>query len=180
MAKTTRLSIILLLVLFMLFTLCGCATLEIDLNKDGSGSAVLTISRAALSETGIETEDELKAAVDEYLKAYNTDWTIVQVKLNKVSQTDEAFILDFKLARIQNLKYAGRYELETGKDFVENSNTRSLLKKWGQGQFETLEYANGKLVSSLAEGISIRPINYESGEAMEADAFWTAVWRALI
>ena len=171
MAKTTRLSIILLLVLFMLFTLCGCATLEIDLNKDGSGSAVLTISRAALSETGIETEDELKAAVDEYLKAYNTDWTIVQVKLNKVSQTDEAFILDFKLARIQNLKYVGRYELEAGKDFVENSNTRSLLKKWGQGQFETLEYANGKLVSSLAEGISIRPINYESGEAMEADAF---------
>ena len=34
------------------------------MNKDGSGSAVLTISRAALSETGIETEDELKAAVE--------------------------------------------------------------------------------------------------------------------
>lgn len=74
-------------------------------------------------ERGIETEEQLEAAVEESLKDYNTDWTIVQVKLKDISRTDEAFILDFKLARIQNLHNVGRYELETGSDFLADSNT---------------------------------------------------------
>ena len=89
-----------LFILFMFFALCGCAALEIDLNRDGSGSAALTVSKEALSEYGIETEEQLKAAVEETLKDYNTDWTITRVKLKKITQTDAAYILDFKLARI--------------------------------------------------------------------------------
>lgn len=119
-------------------------------------------------ERGIETEEQLEAAVEESLKDYNTDWTIVQVKLKDISRTDEAFILDFKLARIQNLHNVGRYELETGSDFLADSNTRNLLKKWSRGQFENLEYSNGKLVSSLAEDIKIYPVKYGSGEVIDA------------
>ena len=160
-----------LFILFMFFALCGCATLEIDLNRDGSGSAALTVSKEALSEYGIETEEQLKAAVEDTLKDYNTDWTITQVKLKKITQTDAAYILDFKLARIQDLENVGRYELETGSDFCADSNTRNLIKKWGRGQFENLEYANGKIVSSLADGVVINPVNYETGETLDADEF---------
>ena len=145
--KNIKRCTVFLFILFMFFALCGCATLEIDLNRDGSGSAALTVSKEALSEYGIETEEQLKAAVEDTLKDYNTDWTITQVKLKKITQTDAAYILDFKLARIQNLENVGRYELETGSDFCADSNTRNLIKKWSRGQFENLEYANGKIVS---------------------------------
>ena len=171
MTKIIKRCTIFLTALFIFFALCGCATLEVNLKRDGSGSATLTVSREALSERGIETEDQLEAAVEESLKDYNTDWTIVQVKLKDISRTDEAFILDFKLARIQNLHNVGRYELETGSDFLADSNTRNLLKKWSRGQFENLEYSNGKLVSSLAEDIKIYPVKYGSGEVIDADEF---------
>lgn len=168
MTKIIKRCTIFLTALFIFFALCGCATLEVNLKRDGSGSATLTVSREALSERGIETEEQLEAAVEESLKDYNTDWTIVQVKLKDISRTDEAFILDFKLARIQNLHNVGRYELETGSDFLADSNTRNLLKKWSRGQFENLEYSNGKLVSSLAEDIKIYPVKYGSGEVIDA------------
>lgn len=171
MTKIIKRCTIFLTALFIFFALCGCATLEVNLKRDGSGSATLTVSREALSERGIETEEQLEAAVEESLKDYNTDWTIVQVKLKDISRTDEAFILDFKLARIQNLHNVGRYELETGSDFLADSNTRNLLKKWSRGQFENLEYSNGKLVSSLAEDIKIYPVKYGSGEVIDADEF---------
>ncbi|MFQ9423296.1 MAG: hypothetical protein ACLR3U_04720 [Christensenellaceae bacterium] len=90
MTKIIKRCTIFLTALFIFFALCGCATLEVNLKRDGSGSATLTVSREALSERGIETEEQLEAAVEESLKDYNTDWTIVQVKLKDISRTDEA------------------------------------------------------------------------------------------
>lgn len=171
MAKFIRRWLVLLTVLFMAFALSGCAVLEVDLNKDGSGSATVTIAKESLTELGIETREQLEAAVKEELTSYNTDGMIVRVQLKKIKEKDGVYLLDFKLARVQKLKNVGRYELETGSDFMADSNTNKIPKKWSRGQFENLEYADGRLVSSLAENISLDPVEYKSGDTLDVEDF---------
>ena len=74
----------------LMFALCGCATMDVSLNRDGSGSATLTVSKTALLEKGVDSQEELEAAVEEELKYYNTDWTIQRVTLKKITETDES------------------------------------------------------------------------------------------
>jgi len=151
MKKYFRLILLLLLSALMLFCFCSCAEMEVDLKRDGSGKATVTVSKAALAERGIHTEDELASAVEEYLKDYNTDWTIERVKVKNIKENDESFTISLKLARIHKLENVGKYVFASGEDMVINSNTRTLLKKWCNGKFDKLEYTNGRVVEATGK-----------------------------
>ncbi len=155
----------------LMFALCGCATMDVSLNRDGSGSATLTVSKTALLEKGVDSQEELEAAVEEELKYYNTDWTIQRVTLKKITETDESYSLHFKLARVQKLEKVGRYELTTASEFVQNSNTKKLLTNWAKGSFERLEYADGSIISVPNQDFKVQATDYESGEIIPVKTF---------
>lgn len=151
MGKRVKKILIVILSLFILFAFCSCAEMKIDLNRDGSGKASIVVSKVALAEKGIETKEELNKAIEGILKDYNTDWTIERVKLKGIKETNDGYVINLKLARIHKLENVGKYIFTTGEDFILNSNTNMLLKKWCNGKFDTLECVGGKLIESTNE-----------------------------
>lgn len=136
-------------------------TLNLTFKADGSSKAVFSISKEKAVSKGINNVDDMKDYVHKEMDGLNTDFVITRVKEKTIKEYDTNYLVELKLSRLHKFENAGSYNFGKASDFISNSNTQTLLKKWNAGKLSKLEYAEGTIVESTTDSnrIGCKDIN---------------------
>lgn len=161
-----------LLMVFVLLFTAGCTTAKVDIGRDGSGQATLTIAKSAdVTEASIrENLDEIFEGVgalsgDEY-----------RLKLKSLEETDDTFLAVLSFKRIQYTEGLGDYNYMAADDFLQDGDLKPLIKNWSRGRFKSYQAYDQKVYnfSNYSTGdtaLAFKPTYASTGKSMTADEF---------
>ena len=142
-----------ILMFIVLFVFCiflsSCSSLEMNIKRDGSGTANLKISKIYTDEEGntkTYTREELDQIVDDIiLCAEMVSGMEDRVKLKKVKEYEDYYFVTLKFMRIQYISQAGTggdfglYTYKNTTDFIQEYDSVSNLKDyWLYGAYKSL------------------------------------------
>lgn len=129
-------------ILTLLFILCvaaaifsGCSSIDVRLQKDGAGTAVLTIAQ----EEGI-TEESIRSQLEEVFEGVEKLSNKTDVlKIKKIKQQDGCFEVEISFRRIRYIEGIGEYNYMTFQDFLKEINKTAIISGWEQGKYKTIQ-----------------------------------------
>ena len=157
--------IALCLVVLLLFG--GCTTARVSFNRDGSGSAVVTVEKEGVSRDDLEKKiDEVIAGVT--MQSAESD----RLSLGSISETEDAWIVTMNFKRISNLGGLGYYRFLDGKSFGQQRVERNLFSNFAKGSFSSKgsNYDNKTYTIAEDEKNAVQPLTAE-GEQVDLSVF---------
>ncbi len=125
--------ILILCVAGMLF--CGCASLDVRLKQDGSGTAVLTVEKTE----GL-TEESIRTQLEEVFEGVEMLSNRSEVlKIQDIQEQDGSFAVEISFRRIRYIEGIGQYNYMTFQDFLKEINKTALITGWEQGKYKTVQ-----------------------------------------
>ena len=134
--------LVMLLVCLMMFFIGSCSTAHIELNRDGSGTATITVAKGeGVSENTIR--NEMRDIFESVGMASDGD----EHRLTMKSLTEEedyyTIVIEFK--RIQYVKGIGSFGYQDASSFLEDNNATKDLENWSKGNYGSYTSYNGNL-----------------------------------
>lgn len=168
--KTLILAIALVAAVF--FT-TACSSAEVKINRDGSGTATVTI---AASEN--VTEESVRAKIDEIFAGVGTvSGDDYRLKLKSFKKSSEGFRAVISFKRIQYTDGLGNFNYLDSKDFLKELNKTSLIKnKWAEGRYDSFQNYTQNLYNfrNSAVGdpaLAFKPIDLETKKELDPAEF---------
>ena len=145
----------------------GCTTARVSFNRDGSGSAVVTVEKEGVSRDDLEKKiDEVIAGVT--MQSAESD----RLSLGSISETEDAWIVTMNFKRISNLGGLGYYRFLDGKSFGQQRVERNLFSNFAKGSFSSKgsNYDNKTYTIAEDEKNAVQPLTAE-GEQVDLSDF---------
>ncbi len=145
----------------------GCTTARVSFNRDGSGSAVVTVEKEGVSRDDLEKKiDEVIAGVT--MQSAESD----RLSLGSISETEDAWIVTMNFKRISNLGGLGYYRFLDGKSFGQQRVERNLFSNFAKGSFSSKgsNYDNKTYTIAEDEKNAVQPLTAE-GEQVDLSVF---------
>lgn len=145
----------------------GCTTARVSFNRDGSGSAVVTVGKEGVSRDDLEKKiDEVIAGVT--MQSAESD----RLSLGSISETEDAWIVTMNFKRISNLGGLGYYRFLDGKSFGQQRVERNLFSNFAKGSFSSKgsNYDNKTYTIAEDEKNAVQPLTAE-GEQVDLSVF---------
>lgn len=129
---------ILLVVSAAILVLSGCASLDVQLDRDGSGTATLTLSK----EEGV-TKESIESELNEIFEgAAKLSQGRDVLKLKSVKESADGFSVKISFRRIRYIEGIGQYNFMSFSDFIKEMNKTSLVSNWEKGKYKNIQNYN--------------------------------------
>ena len=129
---------ILLVVSAAILVLSGCASLDVQLDRDGSGTATLTLSK----EEGV-TKESIESELNEIFEgAAKLSQGRDVLKLKSVKESADGFSGKISFRRIRYIEGIGQYNFMSFSDFIKEMNKTSLVSNWEKGKYKNIQNYN--------------------------------------
>ena len=168
--KWTKLIAMLVLMIAVLLCAGACATAEVKVGRDGSGSATVVISKDAYA-----TKEEAEAKVREILGGIDAKQSVEsgRVKLKSFKEKEEGYVASISFKRLQYTSGIGNFGYTPSDEFLATLNKTTQIKDWAKGKLGTYQdYRDDiyKFAASNAE-IAFRPVSVKTKTEMTAEEF---------
>ena len=142
-----------ILLLSVLFVLClfltSCSSLEMNIKRDGSGTAILKVSKVYEDKDGntkVYSREELDKVVNDIIyAAESVSGMEDRVKLKQIKEYEDYYSVKLSFMRIQYLSQSstggdlGIYSYKKTQDFIQEYDSISLIKDyWLFGSYKSL------------------------------------------
>lgn len=129
---------ILLVVSAAILVLSGCASLDVQLDRDGSGTATLTLSK----EEGV-TKESIESELNEIFEgAAKLSQGRDVLKLKSVKESADGFSVKISFRKIRYIEGIGQYNFMSFSDFIKEMNKTSLVSNWEKGKYKNIQNYN--------------------------------------
>lgn len=164
-----KLLLILLVLAAAIFLFTGCANLDVSFDKEGAGSAVLTISK----ESGA-TEESIRAQLNEVFEGVKIQSQNREVlTLDSLKENEDGFVAEISFKRIRYIEGIGEYNFMAYSDFLKELNKTTLISNWERGKYKNIQNYNQYIYNfnNLADDSrAFSPVTAD-GVAMTAEEF---------
>ena len=165
---TKKIKILSIIILICLTTvLSSCASVGVKFNSDGSGTAVVTVSKSE----GV-TVESVKAVADSVANGVKEQSTMERVTIKSVTDGGDCIIVKVSFKRIDATKGLGLFRFMSGADFGGQTAERNYFNKAANGDFSKgfINWNQSRFIIDKDEKIAVNPVTV-SGEKIATSSF---------
>jgi len=166
MKRKHKILAILILSVFLVLSLCGCARASVEFNRKGTGSVTITVAK----EDGVSFDD-INARIGSVLDGISSaSGESGRVTFKKTSETEDAYVLKFTFKDINKTKGAGNYIFSEASAFFADRNRQNTFRNFSNGKIaRSIEKYDQSIYKLNDTGVSIHPIDVATGEQLDPD-----------
>ncbi|MBE7085012.1 MAG: sugar ABC transporter permease [Clostridiales bacterium] len=159
--RTIKSILVMLLACLMLFFVGSCSTANVEIGRDGSGTATITIAKGeGISENTIR--DEMRDMFE--LVGIASDGDEHRLKMESLVEAENCYIVEISFKRIQYVKGIGSFGYQDASDYLEDNNATNGLKNWGKGEYGTFQsYTDTIYTFKKNSDLAFDPVHVETG-----------------
>lgn len=150
----------------------SCATVSVDINRDGSGTAIVNIAKTeGLTKEGVE---KIFSKISKGVDSQSGDDD--RLKLKSVKENSNGFEVTVSFRRINYTKGLGYFDYMKSSDFASEQNKREMVENYDMGVYSNYtNYAGHTYKFNNAtrpnKNVAFSPINRETGETLDYEEF---------
>ncbi len=156
--------LVMLLVCLMLFFVGSCSTAHVEIDRDGSGQATITVAKGdGISENTLR--DEMRDIFESVGVASDGDEH--RLTMESLTESEEYYTIVISFKRIQYIKGIGSFGYQDSLEFLDDNNSVNTLKNWSNGSFGSYSSYTGNLYKfDKDEALGFNPVHVETGKTI--------------
>ena len=155
--------LVMLLVCLMLFFVGSCSTAHVEIDRDGSGTATITVAKGdGISENTLR--DEMRDIFENVGIASGDEHRLT---MESLTESEEYYTIVVSFKRIQYIEGIGSFGYQDSSAFLEDNNAVNTLKNWSKGSFGSFSSYTGNIYKFKEdEALGFETVHVDSGKTV--------------